>query len=142
MPYITQSDMEGMIPADYLLQGVDDNRDGAGDAGAWDKVYISAEERVHTPLNQRYTVPIAISPVPDILKRAAKVFAAELLYLRRGFAGDQNPWTKQAEKLDEKLSAIGRGEEPLVPEVKRELPSGGIIAQPSKTYSSTGSMAA
>jgi hypothetical protein len=139
--YIIQDEMEGMIPGEYLHQALDDNTDGHDDAWIWDKVLRQAEERVHMHLAQRYTTPLP-SPYPDIVLYAVKVFSAEALYLRRGMSGDSNPWTKRAEALDKKLSAIGNGEEPLTPEIPREQPSATIVTERSKTFSKGGYLAA
>jgi hypothetical protein len=64
----------------------------------------------------------------------------EKLYLKRGFSGDANPWTKQADALREQLTDIGNGEHPLSMAIPRGKPSASIITEKSKTHSSSGGL--
>ncbi|MEM8954352.1 MAG: phage protein Gp36 family protein [Verrucomicrobiota bacterium] len=136
--YIAQTDIEGRIPPDFLLQALDDNSDGAADTGVWDRVAEDACQAVDARLAQRYETPFSTTDPPTIVKAAAEVFALEILYLRRGVAATENPWTSQAETWRKKLDAIAMGHEPLTPDLQRAQPSANAITEPSKTTDSAG----
>jgi phage gp36-like protein len=84
------------------------------DAGAWDKLIADVSEEIDGLLGQRFTVPFS-SPYPPLVVVASKVLAAEALYLKRGLARDANPWSKAAERMRDKLSAIATGKESFEP---------------------------
>lgn len=129
--YVLMSEMNGLIPTAFLVQALDDDADGSADATAWDAVVAQVHKQIDGPLGVRFTVPLS-NPLPPIVAEAAPIFAAELLYNRRGLADDKNPWTTQATALRKKLDAIAKGELPLTPEIKRAAPSAGIVSGPSK----------
>lgn len=141
MPYVLQSEIEADIPPTFLVEALDDDNDGQADAGLWDKVAESVATEIDGTLGQRFAVPFS-SPIPAIVKQAAKVFSLEKLYARRGTPEAQNPWAKQAAAFREKLTRIAKGEEPLTPEIQRAKPSVTAITEPAKTTSSTGSLLA
>ena len=138
MSYILQSDLEGAVPPDFLVQALDDNRDGVIDA--WDAVSAQACEAVDGVLGIRFAVPF--SPAPAVVKRAARVFALELVYLRRGVKGDDNPWTAQADDIRKQLKAIAAGEMPLGPTINRQQPSVSVVTEPARTSSAAGHLSA
>jgi phage gp36-like protein len=133
MPYVTKADLEGLIPPQFLLEALDDDGDGAEDAGLWDRVAAQAGEAVDALLGQRFAVPFA-SPLPALVSQAAKIFAASALYRRRGMTSDRNPFAKEEERLSVKLSRIGEGKEPLTPEADRAQDSISVISEDAKTY--------
>jgi hypothetical protein len=137
MPYIVQTDLEAKVPATLILQALDDNADGVQDDGLWDKVYTAVENEIHGVLEGRYAVPFA-SPYPSVVVTAAFVLMAEAIYLRRGLAGDQNPWTKQAADIRKTLADIGSGDKPLKYEVTPAQTGGAVISEPAKTYQEGG----
>lgn len=141
-PYVVLADLNGKIPTKFLIEALDDNKDGAADPAAWDAVVKDIHTEIDGTLGVRYPVPFA-NPIPGIVLTAASVFAAEALYNRRGFQGeDKNPWTKRANAERAKLLAIAKGEMPLKPEIQRVAPSASIVAEPAKTTSSHGRNAA
>ena len=135
------ADISGMIPPKLLIEGLDDNGDGEADPCAIDQVFQQASDAVDALLEGRFTTPFT-NPIPMIVVQSAKVFAAELIYQRRGTKPEDNPFTKQADQLrgpkDGKLVKIARGEEPLFPSIQRAKPSATVIGEPSKTASKTG----
>lgn len=131
MPYVIQSDLDGKIPAQLLLQALDDNGDGLADDGVWDKIVVDVESAINSRLEGNYTIPLA-EPIPAIISEAAKVLAAEAVYLRRGLAGDQNPWVKQADAMRKRLEEIGSGDKPLKPDTAPQGPSGIVITETSR----------
>ncbi|WP_448579263.1 phage protein Gp36 family protein [Thermosphaera sp.] len=133
MVYVSQSDLDGLIPPQFLAEALDDNQDNHEDAGLWDKIAAQASGAVDALLGQRYRVPFT-PPFPSLVTQAARVFAAYALYRRRGYTDDRNPFAKECERLSTKLSRIGQGLEPLTPEADRANASVSVIAEGAKTY--------
>lgn len=131
MPYVVQSDLEGKIPAQLLLQALDDNGDGLADDGVWDQIATDVGNAINSRLEGNYAVPLT-GTVPAIVTEAAKILAAEAVYLRRGMSGDQNPWVKQADVMRKRLEDIGSGKLPLTTDAAPNGPAGVIITEPSR----------
>jgi phage gp36-like protein len=110
MPYLDLSDLTGEIPAQDLIRGLDDNNDKAIDAAVWAKVQADSCEDVDALLEGRFAVPITLSPLPKVLKRAAIAFACERIYRRRGVKDDENPWKGRADAFRKMLAHIQAGE--------------------------------
>jgi len=137
-PYVTLSDMSARLPAVFLVQALDDDRDGAADPGVWDAVAAAVAQEIDGVLGVRFAVPFS-NPLPGPVVTAAQVLAAEALYARRGFQGDdKNPWASQAKQQRALLLQIAKGELPLSPSKTRAQPSASIVAETSKTTSSRG----
>ena len=135
MPYVELASIQARIPQPFLVQALDDDQDGAIDAGLWELIAGQTGDAIDARLGQRFAVPLAADHAAMPLAReAALVIACELIYARR-VAPDQNPWTKKAEAVLTKLDKIGAGEEALTPTATRARPSGSVIAEPSRTYS-------
>jgi len=139
--YVTMAAMNGLIPNAFLVQALDDDEDGVADPTAWADVLAAVQAEIDGVLGVRFTVPFA-NPLPGMVVDAAQVLAAELLYNRRGFAEDKNPWTRRARTVRERLEKIARGELPLTPETQRARPSASIVAEPAKTTSQSGKLTA
>ncbi len=140
-PYITMADLSGLIPCKFLIEGLDDDGDGAADPTAINLVCQGASDAVDSILGGRFETPFAM-PIPKVVTEAAKIFACEMIHQRRGKSADENPFTKQANQLRDpetgKLTLIAKGEQPLTPQIQRAKPSGTVIAAPAKTSSATG----
>lgn len=106
MSYFEQSDLEALIPPDFLTQSLDDDGDGVIDA--FESVRTKAQDKVDGSLESRFTVPF--DPVPKKIKEAATVFAAALCYRRRGTADKENPWAEEEAKWMKKLATIEAGD--------------------------------
>ena len=131
MAYVLKSDLEGKIPASLILQALDDDNDGIEDAGAWDELVVDVESAINSRLEGNYDIPLAL-PLPAIISEAAKILAAEAIYMRRGIAGEQNPWIKQADMMRKRLEDIGSGEKPLKPGTNPAGPTGAVITEQSR----------
>lgn len=107
--YITQSDIEVLCPPDLLRQALDDNGDGPADTGLFDGVVESACREVDSYLSGTHVVPLA-SPYPAVVTQAARLFALDILYTRRGA---KNPNADRADAMRAHLGRIGNGELPL-----------------------------
>lgn len=108
MAYLSLSDLDGHIPAQFLIQALDDDNDQVIDAAVWAKVLAAAEEEVDSFLEGRFTLPLVT--VPKLIKQAALAFVCELLYRRRGTPDETNPWKKQADGLRKRLSQVQAGD--------------------------------
>lgn len=137
MPYVELTDLHGKIPPQFLIQALDDDQDGAVDAGLWELIQSQSGDAVDSRLGQRYEVPITDAKALPLARNAALIFAAEAVYARR-VPPEQNPWMGQANTMRSKLDKIGKGEESLTPSVNRAKPSGVVVAEPSRTYSGSG----
>jgi phage gp36-like protein len=139
--YVTLAEMNGLIPAQFLVQSLDDNNDGIADTTAWTDVLAAVQREIDGIVGTRYTTPFR-NPAPSIISHAAQTLAAEMLYSRRGFSGDErNPWASQAKQVRARLESVAKGTLPLTPDSKREKPSVSIIGEPAKTTSKNGSNA-
>jgi phage gp36-like protein len=132
VPYVTQSQIEAVIPAPTLADALDDNRDGAPDAGVLDQVIAVAGGEVDGYLASIYSVPFA-EPIPAAVTDAAFVFACELIYQRRGIEADKNPFTARALAWRARLQLIGSGKQPLTAETPKVLSPGAIIIDDAAT---------
>lgn len=136
--YVTMTDITGMIPGQFLAEGLDDDGDGQADAAVWTQVAADVKSAIDGILGARFAVPFE-NPLPAVVTRAAKVLAAEQIYTRRGRTDASgklvNPFTKQADDIRAQLAAIAAGDAPLAPSVERQQPSVSVIGSPSKTSS-------
>jgi phage gp36-like protein len=130
--YVSMTEMNGLIPAAFLVQALDDDQDGNADAQAWGDVLSQVHKSINGPLSVRYTTPFT-NPLPPIVVECAPIFAAELLYSRRGTSEENNPWTKRAKELRAKLELVAKGELPLTPEIKRTAQSAAAITERAAT---------
>jgi phage gp36-like protein len=137
MAYTTQARLAALVAAEQMVRALDDDGDGVADAGAWEAVEAAAASQVDGRLGQRYGTPVA-APLPALVQEAADVFVAEILYLRRGLAGDANPWTARADAMRARLERIGRGEEPLTATAPSARPSVSAITEPARTVRAGG----
>jgi phage gp36-like protein len=133
--YLSEADLTPHLPPQFLLQALDDDGDGSADSGVLNSILTASSDEVDSLLGSRYPVPFS-APLPALVKTAARVFALETLYRRRGFSGDQNPWETRAKDLRDRLNRIGQGKEPLGPEHERKLPSVSVISEDALTHDS------
>lgn len=138
MAYVELEDMEARIPPTVLLNALDDDDDGQPDAGLWEKIQQAVQEKIDGCLGVRFKVPFK-APLPPVVVSSAQIFAAEMVYDRKGFSGEErNPWAGKAERQMKKLEKIADGLMPLAPGMERAKPSVSVIADRAKTYSHGG----
>lgn len=140
MRYVELTDLSALIPPATLTEALDDNGDGAADAGLFDGLSSQVSRDIDGRLGQRYLTPF-VYPYPALVVSAARIFAVEALYTRRNLTGDKNPFTAQADKWRDKLDLIGAGKEPLQPGQERARPSASAITEPAKTTPGAGALA-
>lgn len=137
MSYLTLAQMAAEMPADFIAQALDD--EGEGDAAViadtFDTVQEAVSDKIHSYLSQRFETPF-VDPVPPMVKQAARVFTGDMLYRRRGFKGDDNPFSEEEEKFCKLLSEIGAGERPLLAGKKQKTESVSTVTEAARTTSS------
>jgi hypothetical protein len=139
--YITLARLYVAVPKPLVDQALDDDGVAGVDSGRWDEVAAEVQAAIDGPLSQRYATPFADDATPAWISHAALVFAAELIYQRRGLHGDErNPWTRRADKLREQLADIAAGKAPLGGAYDREQASAIVIDQDCRTYTESGRM--
>lgn len=133
MSYLTLAQMEAEIPGDFIVQALDD--DGDGDINAiFGVVQEAVADKIHAFLSQRFEVPFS-DPIPPIVKASARVFTGDMLYRRRGFKGDENPFEEDEAKFCKVLAEIGNGDRPLLAGKQQTSPSVVTITEPARTTS-------
>lgn len=135
MAYTTQAKIEALIPPAFLVDALDDDRDGVADAGVLDAVIAAGDTRIDGYLGQRYETPL--SPVPALVADASLTFALAALYRRRSVADEANPWAEREKTMEAKLGRIGAGDEPLTFEAPEAKPKGKVFGTPALLHSDT-----
>lgn len=133
---VSQSELHAVVPAQVILEALDDDGDGAIDAGLWDSVCLDADRQINSRLAPRYATPV--DPVPDLVIEAKKVFIAEAIYARRGVSAEANPWSDRAASMRKRLESIGAGKEELTAGKPSTRPAGALIEEPSRLYQGSG----
>lgn len=137
--YHDRASVEALIPPSFLLDALDDDRDGTEDAGLYASLADDAGVAVDAYLegrvrrDQRTGHPLA--------RRASLVFCLEAIYQRRGYTiktDPPNPWAAEADGLRARLARIAEGAEPWV--LDSSGPSVDTITEPSRTTSKAGRM--
>jgi phage gp36-like protein len=132
------SDINGRLPSAFLIQALDDDEDGSADAAAWAAVVADVQSKIDGILGTRYSVPFT-NPIPAVVLDAAKTFACDFIYARRGMTTEEsNPWMDRAEKTFETLKEIAAGKLPLTPDKGRSKPSASVITSSAKTVPTGG----
>ncbi len=132
MAYFVRSELETKISR-KAIDGALSEGGPDTDGSKWAALVAGVSRQIDGRLEGRYTVPLA-DPLPAIVREAAVILAAEAIYMLRGFAGDQNPWVKQADDMRARFDKIGRGDLPLTNEAQPVQSSGSVIAEPSRLH--------
>ena len=78
-------DLTSLMPMSKIIEALDDDGDGAIDAEVWESVLAQVNEKL-VELCGGADAVMERKP-----RYAAKVFAVRMLYVRRGFHGQDNP---------------------------------------------------
>lgn len=135
MSYISQSDLEALIPPAWLVEGLDDDADGTQDA--FTAVQTAAENQINGLLALRYAVPIDTTGnagLAAFFTALASHIAAEMIYARRAQA-EAFPHAATLKALREQFHRIVNGEQPLNTEVERAESAITAITEDSRVYS-------
>lgn len=137
--YTTLAQVTAKLPMDFIVQALDDDRDGAIDTAVWEAVVEGAADDVDGKLGMRYATPFDPSALPAIVKSSSLLFVLETLYQRRGFGAEEtNPFLVPARAARKDLTEIGNGEKPLTPQAERPRASVAVITEPASTHSAAG----
>jgi phage gp36-like protein len=135
--YFERADLVGPVPAQFILQALDDNGDGVEDDGAFDTLRKNACDDVDALLSPMFDTPFA-TPFPVLVSQAARTFAAALLYRRRGVLDASNPFAKDATAMSAKLTAIVEKDQPVPKDFPVSVATVTAITEKSKTFSQAG----
>lgn len=140
--YTTLEQVKAKLPYDFIVQALDDDKDGEIDEEVWSAVAADAADQVDARLGARYTTPFNPDALEPVVKSASLMFVLETLYQRRGFGTDEtNPYLSSARAARAELKQIGNGEMPLTPEARKPRPSISIVTEPARTSSGHGHLA-
>lgn len=139
MPYFSQSDMTGLVPEDWLSDGMDDA--GTGSPDAFTAVQASAVNAINGALAGRYSVPLVTDGNEGLtacVKEIGVCLAVEALYIRRSVAIDKDSLVaKRIARAWARLDALAAGTDPLSVTVKRTNDSAVIIGEESRVASAS-----
>lgn len=131
MAYVTQAQIEALLPPAHLADMLDDDGDSIADEGLLDTIIAGADQEVDSALAGIYNVPF--DPAPAIVSQAALCFVLERLYARRIVGDEKNPWQSKANAWRERLKLIGTGKAPLAANESRAVAAGGAIVEDART---------
>ena len=130
MTKLTIADLVGDMPEAFIVDALDDDRDGFADEAAFNAALKSANDRAEAVFG---------GPVPSRYAKAAdyavRVFLLDLIHRRHGDADEKNPWARTAEEQAQRLKALASGTEAI-----DATSDGAVIAKPAKIYNTTGVM--
>ena len=106
MAYIVESDMYAYVTAGNLLKALDDTASGSATVGLFDNILAAVTDDIDGRCRRTFS---DVVPLPPLIKQAAIILTAELLWNRRPIGTESNPWTKRADTIREQLDRIGRG---------------------------------
>jgi phage gp36-like protein len=130
--YFDWQDLTGLIPEDYAIEALDDDRDGT--AEMWEVVRAAACDAVDGYLEGRYHTPLVGEP-PSLVKRSAVLFAAHDCFARRQ-EPDRFPHSRELASRVKTLEKIRDGETQLVPGKRSRKPRGAVLSEPSRVHGS------
>jgi len=117
-------DLIGFMSEDLIVQALADKERGVPDPAAWAAVHALAQQRAANAFG-REIVPEEFS---NAVVYAMRIFAAEILFVRRGFHGEEkNPYTAQANRQEKMLRELAGGD------ALAEEGGGTAITEPMKT---------
>ncbi|MBI5817460.1 MAG: DUF1320 family protein [Verrucomicrobia bacterium] len=139
MDYVTQADLVGLIPSEFILEALDDDEDGAADADAWAAVLLEVHDAIDSVLSARHSTPF-VAPLPKLVARAARYFAIEQLYGRRQVQPPKH-LADEISGLHALLRAVARGEAQLGDDTTITSGKGGkAITEDAGTHLTNGGM--
>lgn len=127
MPYITLTDLQGLIPGPFLAQALDDDGDGQADPAVLNQVLADASQQVDAALGAK--APFS-NPLPAKVVNAAKYFAVEQLYKRRG-KPDENPFKDDIKAIRDDLAAVKAGTTTLTAKITPGKPAVTAVTAPA-----------
>lgn len=111
MSYVTRADVAAEIDSTRLAALLDDDHDGAEDAGLFAALAAAVDAEIDGSLGMTYAVPFTTTP--PFVRLAAKVLMCDLMFRRAGTGGDLNPFRDRSTDIRDRLAAIADGSVPL-----------------------------
>ena len=120
---IAWQDLIGFMSEDLIVQALADKERGKVDPAAWEASLGLAQQRAANAFGSGI-VPEEFS---NAVRYAMRVFLAEILFVRRGFFGEKNPYSAQAREQEKRLHELAGGD------ALAEEGGGTAITEPMKT---------
>ena len=141
--YTTLFEIKAKLPYDFIVEALDDDKDGLMDEDVLTAVLEDAANQVDARLGKRYAVPFDPAALEPIIASSSLMFVLETLYLRRGLGtDDKNPFMASARAARSELNEIGNGAVPLTPEKNRPRRSVSVVTEPARTSSARRNLSA
>lgn len=136
--YFIMADLSAELPGKFLVQALDDNKDGDADENVFSAIQSAVKNEIDGKIGQKYDPAQFGAAPPALVQSIALVLACEKLYSRRGVSAKDNPYGARAKEARAKLEAIATGEQLLYPKAKPTNASGAAIVSDAKTVSASG----
>ena len=141
--YTTLAEVKAKLPYDFIIEALDDDKDGLMDEDVLTAVLEDAANQVDARLGKRYSVPFNPAALEPIISSSSLMFVLETLYQRRGYGTEENnPFLASARAARAELNEIGNGAVPLTPVAQKPRQSISIVTEPARTSSQRGYLSA
>lgn len=135
--YLTLDELSSVLAQSVVDEGLTDKTGNLTKAKVFTNIHSTVADDIHFRISPRVGVPFYTN-VPAIVKRAALIFAAEIIFERRKVAPKDNPFTQKANEMRERLDKIGAGKSAISSDISELQESVIFISKPSKTTSTFG----
>jgi hypothetical protein len=137
--YTLLAQVKAKLPYEFIVEALDDDRDGMIDDEVWQAVCEDAATQVDSRMGKRYPVPFDPAELPPIIESSALMFVLETLYQRRGYGTEENnPFLSAARAARKELTEIGNGEQPFMPAAQKPRQSVMAVTERARTSSRQG----
>lgn len=133
MPLFVQSDLEGLIPPEWLTEALDDDADGTQDA--FTAAYNWAAGRIEAKLGPRYGLPLPTGTVIDaVLKDIGIMLGVKACYARRPSAKMSEDLAADVAKAVEALEQLATGKHALSPGLEPVKAPAVILSEDARSH--------
>lgn len=133
MPLFVQSDLEALIPPEWLVEALDDDANGTVDAFTAAQTW--AEDRIKAKLGPRYGLPLPTGTVIDaVLKDIAVMLGVKACYARRPSTKIGEDLAKDIGRAQDALDALASGTHPLSPGLEPVKAPAVILSEAALSY--------
>lgn len=133
MSFFTQTDLEGLIPPDWLTEALDDDANGTQDA--FTAAQSWAEGRIKAKLGPRYGLPLPSNDVIDaVLKDIAIMLGVKACYARRPSVKISEDLATDIRRAQDDLAKLASGTHPLSAGLEPIKPPAVIISETALSH--------
>lgn len=133
MPLFVQTDLEALLPPEWLAEALDDDADGTVDAFAAAQTW--AEDRIKAKLGPRYGLPLPTGAVIDaVLKDIAVMLGVKACYARRPSAKIADDLAVDIKRAQDALDALASGTHPLSPGLEPVKAPAVILSETARSH--------